>query len=153
MADTITIHGNLGGDPETRVLQSGATVTNLRVGSSHRVRDRQSGEWRDTHTNWFAVSAWDTLSTAAQRLRKGDPVTVIGSVRLNQWENGTAHGATLDVRADEISYDLRRGRRQLGEVQPAAPSGDPQDSAQPTGTGAVASDWGAAEFAGDETPF
>lgn len=117
MSDTITITGRLGADPETRTTPNGSTVTNLRVASTHRSLDRSSGEWRDNYTNWYTVAAWDSLATAAQRLRKGDPVTITGALKAVAWEGSTARGTTLEIKAESIGYDLRLGKRALGDLE------------------------------------
>ena len=123
MSDTITISGRLGGDPETRTTPNGSTVTNLRVASTHRSLDRASGEWRDNYTNWYTVAAWDGLSNAAQRLHKGDPIVVTGSLKIVEWEGNNGRGTRVEVKADSLGYDLRFGKRPLGEVQtPGNPS-------------------------------
>jgi single-strand DNA-binding protein len=44
---TITVVGNLTGDPELRYTPSGAGVANFSVASTPRTLDRGSGEWKD----------------------------------------------------------------------------------------------------------
>lgn len=136
MSDTITITGRLGADPDTRTIPSGATVTNLRVASTHRTLDRASGQWRDNYTNWYTVAAWDGLASAAQRLRKGDPIIVTGALKVVEWEGASGRGTKLEVKAEALGYDLRLGRRRLGEVEPtnAHPEPSVADDAEAWGT-------------------
>lgn len=43
----ITVVGNLAADPELKFTPCGAGVANFTVISTHRMLDRESGEWRD----------------------------------------------------------------------------------------------------------
>jgi len=41
----VIIVGNLGADPETRFLPSGEAVTNIRVATTDRWKDKGTGRW------------------------------------------------------------------------------------------------------------
>ena len=55
---TITVIGNLTGDPELRFTPSGAAVANFTVASTPRTFDRQSNEWKDGETLFMRCSIW-----------------------------------------------------------------------------------------------
>ena len=50
----VIIVGNLGADPETRYLPSGEAVTNIRVATSDRWKDKASGEMKEA-TEWHRI--------------------------------------------------------------------------------------------------
>ena len=110
MNDNVTIRGNVGNDPVRHILPSGDSVLNFRVASSHGYRDRRTGAWVETGTNWVAVSAFHRLADNAKAsLRSGDAVIITGRLQLKEWQNNGRSGFSADVVADTISHDLDRG--------------------------------------------
>ncbi|PUE46474.1 single-stranded DNA-binding protein [Limnohabitans sp. 2KL-1] len=99
----VIIVGNLGADPETRYLPSGDAVTSIRVATTDRYKDKQSGEMREA-TEWHSISFFAKLAEiAGQYLRKGSQVYVEGSLRTRKYtdKNGVEKYAT-DIRADSM---------------------------------------------------
>src|SRR5262245_17372623 len=70
----VILVGNLGRDPEVRHTQNNQKVVNLRIATSERWRDRQSGENRE-RTEWHSVVIFnENLADIAERyLRKASP--------------------------------------------------------------------------------
>ncbi|RKT36759.1 single-strand DNA-binding protein [Microbacterium sp. AG1240] len=124
MADTITFTGNLAAEPEQRILGGGVSVTNFRVGSTHRRFDKPTERWVDVYTNWYQVSAYRALGeNAFASLHKGDRVIVTGRLRLREWDNGTKRGLAVEVEADAVGHDLLRGRTTFHKIGAAAEPG------------------------------
>ena len=99
----VIIVGNLGADPETRYLPSGDAVTNIRVATTDRYKDKATGEMREA-TEWHSISFFAKLAEiAGQYLRKGSQVYVEGSLRTRKYtdKNGVEKFAT-DIRADSM---------------------------------------------------
>ena len=99
----VIIVGNLGADPETRYLPSGDAVTSIRVATTDRYKDKQSGEMREA-TEWHSISFFGKLAEiAGQYLKKGSQVYVEGSLRTRKYtdKNGVEKYAT-DIRADTM---------------------------------------------------
>lgn len=114
----VIIVGNLGADPETRYLPSGDAVTNIRVATTDRYKDKQSGEMKEA-TEWHTITFFAKLAEiAGQYLRKGSQVYVEGSLRTRKFtdKNGVEKYAT-DIRAD--SMQMLGSRQGMG-----APSED-----------------------------
>jgi single-strand DNA-binding protein len=81
----LTIAGNLGGDPETRVTGTGVTVATFSVGVN--AREKRQGEWVD-HTEWFRCVCWGSTAEAVGKfLRKGSGAFVAGRVRTETWKD------------------------------------------------------------------
>jgi single-strand DNA-binding protein len=82
----VILVGNLGRDPEVRHTQSNQKVVNLRIATSERWRDRQSGENRE-RTEWHSVVIFnENLADVAERfLRKGSSVYVEGQLQTRKW--------------------------------------------------------------------
>ncbi|MFD5215000.1 single-stranded DNA-binding protein [Microbacterium sp. NPDC058345] len=110
MNDTVTIRGNIGGDPVKSTTPGGVSVVHLRVASSSGYWDRRTGSWVDGGTNWYAVSAFRQLADHAKAsLRSGDAVIVTGTLKLREWESNGKRGFSADLVADSIGHDLRWG--------------------------------------------
>ena len=51
MINKVELIGNLGADPEVKVMPSGGNVVNLRLATTRRWKDRNTGERKDA-TEW-----------------------------------------------------------------------------------------------------
>ncbi|MCC5985488.1 MAG: single-stranded DNA-binding protein [Rhodobacteraceae bacterium] len=84
----VILVGNLGRDPEVRTFPDGGKLCNLRIATSERWRDRNTGEQRE-RTEWHnVVLRGDGLvRVAEQYLRKGSKVYVEGSLQTRKWQD------------------------------------------------------------------
>ena len=106
----VILVGNLGADPETRYMPSGSAVTNLRLATNERRKDRQTGEFTDV-TEWHRVVMFDKLAEiAAEYLRKGSQVYVEGKIRTNKWQDKDGNDRyTTEIIANEMQMLGGRG--------------------------------------------
>jgi single-strand DNA-binding protein len=113
--------GNLGGDPETRYVPSGAAVSNFSLAVSETWKDKQTGEQRE-RTEWISVETWGKLAEiVAEYLRKGSQVYVEGKLQTDSWEDDQGNKKyRTKVRADNVQM---LGRKPDGGStrQPAPP--------------------------------
>jgi single-strand DNA-binding protein len=108
----VIIVGNLGADPETRYLPSGEAVTNIRVATTDRWKDKTSGEMKEA-TEWHRIAFFGRLATVAgEYLKKGSQVYVEGSLRTRKWQDKDGQ----DRYSTEIRGDVMQmlGRREGG---------------------------------------
>ena len=83
----VILIGNLGADPETRAMPSGAQVANLRIATTENWKDRTSGENQE-RTEWHRVALFGKLAEiAGEYLRKGSQVYIEGSLRTRKWQD------------------------------------------------------------------
>src|SRR5882762_8214355 len=83
----VILVGNLGADPETRYLPSGDAVTNIRLATTDRYKDKTSGEFKEL-TEWHRVAFFGRLAEiAGEYLKKGSPVYVEGRIRTRKWQD------------------------------------------------------------------
>ena len=123
----ITVVGNVGAPPRTRVVASGAVVTDFRIASTPRRVDKATGAWSDGETIWFGVSCWRLLAeNVASSLRTGDRVVVTGHLRAHTWktEQGEERSG-LEVAAQTVAFDLSRGRAVQERSVPLTVTTDP----------------------------
>lgn len=84
----VILVGNLGADPEIRTFQNGGKVCNLRIATSERWRDKNSGENREK-TEWHTVAIFQEglVRVAEQYLRKGATVYIEGKLQTRKWQD------------------------------------------------------------------
>lgn len=82
----VIIVGNLGADPEVRSFQNGGKVASMRIATSERWKDRNTGEQKE-RTEWHTVAifAEGLVSVAERFLRKGSKVYVEGKLQTRKW--------------------------------------------------------------------
>lgn len=84
----VILIGNLGADPETRSFQNGGKVCNLRIATSERWKDRNTGENQE-RTQWHQVAIFSEplVRVAEQYLRKGSKVYIEGQLETRKWQD------------------------------------------------------------------
>ncbi|AMR76816.1 single-stranded DNA-binding protein [Cupriavidus nantongensis] len=99
----VILVGNLGADPETRYMPSGDAVTNLRLATTDRYKDKQSGEMKEA-TEWHRVAMFGKLAEiAAQYLRKGSSVYIEGRIRTRKWQDQSGQDKySTEIVADQM---------------------------------------------------
>jgi single-strand DNA-binding protein len=119
----VILVGNLGADPETRYMPSGDAITNIRIATTDRWKDKASGEMKEA-TEWHRIAFFGRLAEiAGQYLKKGSQVYVEGRIRTRKWQDKDGQ----DRYSTEIVADAMQllGRREgMGEA-PARESGEP----------------------------
>lgn len=122
----VIIVGNLGADPETRYTPGGDAVTNIRVATTDKWKDKASGEMKEA-TEWHRIAFFGRLAeVAGEYLKKGSQVYVEGSLRTRKWQDKDGQDRySTDIRADVMQM---LGRREGG--------GAPRDEGASRGEGA-----------------
>jgi len=136
---TLTIVGNLTGDPELRFTPTGHAVADFTVASTPRNYDRQTGEWRDGEPLFLRCTAWRQLAEhTAESLTRGTRVIVTGRLRQRSFEltEGVTRTVTeLDV--DELGPSLRYSTARITKTTRTATPASSTTS-EPTTTAASA---------------
>ena len=116
---TLTIIGNLTGDPELRFTPSGAAVANFTVASTPRTFDRQSNDWKDGETLFMRCSVWrEVAENVAESLHKGTRVLVTGRLRSRSYETKEGEKRTVvEMEVDEIGPSLRYATTKVNRTQ------------------------------------
>jgi single-strand DNA-binding protein len=141
----ITVRGWMGSDPVRHVGPTGVTLAMFRVGSTPRLRDRATGEFRDGETQWFTVKAWRELAeNVVHTLKKGMPVILRGTLRTETWQSENGERSANVISVDSIGPDLGTGTANFVRTV----RGSAAAEAGMTGGSAVAGDGAAPEGAG-----
>jgi len=108
----VILVGNLGADPEVRYMPSGDAVANLRIATTDRYKDKQSGETKEA-TELHRVSIFGKLAEiAGQYLKKGSSVYIEGKIRTRKWQDQSGQDKySTEIVADQMQM---LGSRQTG---------------------------------------
>lgn len=97
----VILIGHLGRDAETKFTASGVSVSQFTLATNRRIKDAQTGEWKD-ETDWHRIVVW-RQENLAQYLTKGKQVYVEGRLQTRSWEDQNGQKRyTTEVIADEI---------------------------------------------------
>ena len=113
----VILVGNLGNEPEHRVLPSGGGVTNISLATSESWKDKNTGQMQE-RTEWHRVVFFNRLAEiAAEYLRKGSKVYVEGSLRTRKWQDQSGQDRyTTEIVANEMQMLDSRNMNQDGAV-------------------------------------
>ncbi|MGA9583042.1 MAG: single-stranded DNA-binding protein [Allosphingosinicella sp.] len=111
----VILVGNLGDDPESRSLNNGGEVVNLRVATSESWKDKEGN--RQERTEWHRVVIFnENLGRVAKSyLRKGSKVYLEGQIQTRKWtdQSGADRYSTEVVlqrfRGELVLLDSRGG--------------------------------------------
>jgi single-strand DNA-binding protein len=120
----VIIVGNLGADPETRYMPSGEAVTNVRVATTDRWKDKSSGDMKEA-TEWHRIAFFGRLAEiSGEYLKKGSQIYVEGKLRTRKWQDKDGN----DRYSTEIIGDTMQmlGRREGGGEPRAESAGAPR---------------------------
>lgn len=115
----VILVGNLGRDPEIRTTQAGSKVANLRIATSERWKDKNSGEMQE-RTEWHSIAIFNEhlVGVAERFLSKGSKVYLEGQLATRKWQDQQGQ----DRYSTEVVLNRFRGELQLL---------DSKDSSQP----------------------
>ena len=82
----VMLVGNVGGNPEVRMMPSGDEVAKFSLATNERYKDA-AGEEKEV-TEWHNVVVFKGLARIVREyVRKGSPLMVRGKIRTNRWED------------------------------------------------------------------
>lgn len=109
MVNKVILIGNVGMDPEVRAMEGGVKVARVRLATTERFRDRQSGENKE-HTEWHTITLWRGLAEVVDNyVRKGSQIYVEGRLRTREWTDQQGNKRyTTEILADTMNLLGRR---------------------------------------------
>lgn len=126
----VILVGNLGADPETKYLPSGDAVTNLRIATTEKWKDKATGEMKEL-TEWHRISMFGKLAeVAGQYLRKGAGVYIEGKIQTRTWDKDGVKQYSTEIRADQMQM-LGGKSAEDGQPAPSNARGASQDGKVP----------------------
>ena len=133
MINKVILVGNVGLDPEVRTTESGVKVARLRLATSERYVDKQSGERKEL-TEWHTITLWRGLADIVDRyVRKGSQLYIEGRLRTREWvDKDQVKRYTTEILADNMQ--LLGSKSDNQGAQPVAPAAAAPAYQQPTQT-------------------
>jgi len=115
--------GNLGKDPEVKVLDNGAKIATFPLATSETYKDRDGN--RQTRTEWHNIVLWRGLADVAELYcRKGGQVYIEGRLSTRKWEDKDGHSRyTTEIIGDQMVL-LSKSESQAAAVPPTAANSD-----------------------------
>lgn len=139
----ITATGRLGDDPELRFTPGGKAVAEFRMACDENKKNGDS--WEKVSTTWLRVTLWEKDAEAvAEHIKKGDLVTVIGSLTVREYDKKDGgKGTSVEIKNAAVTKALPRTQNAgqssgWSQSAPAPATGDP---------------WSTAPAATEEPPF
>lgn len=88
MANKAILVGNLGKDPEIRVMNNGTKIAKFSLATSERWKDKQSGEKKEK-THWHNVVVFNEglIGIIERYVKKGSKLYVEGSIETRKWQD------------------------------------------------------------------
>ncbi len=119
----VILVGNLGDDPESRSLNNGGEVVNLRVATSENWKDKDGN--RQERTEWHRVVIFnENLGRVAKSyLRKGSKVYLEGQLQTRKWTDQSG----ADRYSTEVVLQRFRGELVLLDSRGGGGSGGGED--------------------------
>ena len=156
----VILVGNLGRDPESRSFPNGGKVVNLRIATSERWRDRNTGESKE-RTEWHSVAIFNEAlaRVAEQYLRKGSKVYIEGQLETRKWQDQSGQDRyTTEVvlrpfRSELTLLDSRGDSGGGGDYEPDRGGSFGGSGGYGGGSGSAGGDRGPAGGLDDEIPF
>lgn len=116
----VILIGNLGADPETRYSASGDAICNIRLATTEKWKDKNSGEQREA-TEWHRVVLYRRPAEVAdQYLRKGSQVYIEGKLVTRKWQDKDGQDRyTTEIQATDMKMLGSRGDESSGQRHPS----------------------------------
>ena len=150
----VSLSGRLTADPELKTTQSG--ISNCRICIAV---NRPYQKDKEQEADFINVVAWrQTAEFICKYFQKGSPITVIGSMRNNNYtdSNGVKH-YTMDVQADNAGFALKNSSDNVSASAAGYAFADPPKSAVSTANQESAAIGGLEDFeeilSDGEVPF
>lgn len=99
----VILIGNLGADPEVRYASSGDAICTIRIATTLKWKDKNTGDARES-TEWHRVVFYRRLAEIAdQYLTKGASVYIEGKLRHRKWiDSDGRENQITEIEANEM---------------------------------------------------
>jgi len=123
MVNKAVLIGRLGADPEVRYTPDGLMVTNLRLATSERWKDK-NGE-RAERTEWHRIVTFGKLAEiCGNYLSKGSLIYIEGRIQTRSWEDKDGiKRYTTEIVALNMQMLESKGQTKDQEVAPPSQPG------------------------------
>lgn len=132
----VILIGNLGKDPEVRVLENGTKLARFPIATSENYIDKSTGERRSI-TDWHNIVVWRGLAEVVEKyLTKGQKVYIEGKLKTRSWQDeaGITKYST-EIVADNMTMLSSKSENTNSPNQPDFNTGDTPEKPKPMSGG------------------
>ena len=127
MVNKVILLGNVGAEPEVRILDGGVKCARIRIATTERYTD-QNGN-KQEQTEWHNVTLWGGLADVADKyVHKGSQVYIEGKIRTREYEHNGEKRYATEIMANNMKL---LGRPKDANEAPQAVAPAPQAPATP----------------------
>jgi single-strand DNA-binding protein len=97
--------GNLGADPVERGRsEKSGPIVGFPIAENVRSFDRESGEFKTVHTNWFQVTIFGSLAERVKTsLKRGDRIALQGQIKSSRYTDKAGEERTgFEIIAEDV---------------------------------------------------
>lgn len=105
----LTIFGTLTGDPEIKMLPSGAAITTVNIAANERKFNKETRQYENGSATFIRGTLWRQYAeNVAESLNKGDRVFAYGELKQRSYDakDGTSR-TVMELEIEEIGPTLR----------------------------------------------
>lgn len=102
----VILIGNVGSDPELKTIPSGAKVAEISLATKKTWKDKE-GQWQE-QTEWHKIVGWHYTADLIMRLKKGDTVSIEGSIKYSSYEKENTKIYVTKILAEKIQRIVKR---------------------------------------------
>lgn len=105
------VTGYVATQPKSGEMRDGTRTLSMRVAWTPRVMDKATGQWTDRETSFVTVNCYRRIAENAWRcVRRGDPITVKGSLRVREYtDQAGVKRYSVEVAAESLGHDMSKG--------------------------------------------
>jgi single-strand DNA-binding protein len=132
----VILLGNVGKEPEIKVLPSGQPVANFSIATSDRYKDQQ-GNFQD-RTEWHNITAYGKLAEIVRDyVKKGNKLYIEGRLTTRSWDDKDTQKKVYRTEIVVADLSLLSGRDDQGgggsyQQRTAAPASAPSYDQRPS---------------------
>lgn len=131
----VILVGNVGNDPEFRVMPNGNGVANVSLATSETWKDKNTGDQQEK-TEWHRVIFFNRLAEIVEQyVKKGGKLYIEGRLQTRSWEQDGVKRYTTEIVASEMQMlDSRGGGSNMGDNSFGQSQGDSAPAAKSSGS-------------------
>ncbi len=127
----VILVGNVGNDPEFRVMPNGNGVANVSIATSESWKDKTTGEQKEK-TEWHRVIFFNRLAEIVEQyVKKGSKLYIEGRLQTRSWEQDGVKRYTTEIVSNEMQMLDSRGGATPGDNPFGQSQSQGQASASP----------------------
>lgn len=129
--------GTVGSEPRAGTTADGKRWLSFRMAVSQDGFNPSTGAFEEYDTTWFDVSAFGALAeNLFASLHKGEPVIVVGRLRVREWQTEEKSGSTPQVVAEMVGHNMRFGATRFSRAAKRPDGGETAQETVPGTAGA-----------------